>query len=189
MILAAGAASRMGTLKQLLPYRGKTLLEHTIWQVEEAGFAPIVVVVGAQAEAVMDKVGRARIEWAVNSNWQRGMGSSVVTGVTRLLEMEPNASSVALLLADQPHITAQHLAGMYAEFENSGTPILAASYAGTVGVPAIFRSSVFETLKHLAEDTGARALLRGGMAQVRRYTLPEAATDIDTPEDFAGLKY
>jgi molybdenum cofactor cytidylyltransferase len=94
-----------------------------------------------------------------------------------------------MLLADQPHITARQLAGMYAEFENSDTPILAASYAGTVGVPAIFRNSVFETLKNLAADAGARALLRGGAAQVQQYELPEAATDIDTPEDFATLKY
>jgi len=67
------------------------------------------------------------------------------------------------------------------------SPILAARYAGTLGVPALFGPEVFARLRELPDEAGARALLRGGDVDVREYDLPEGATDIDTPDDFAGL--
>jgi molybdenum cofactor cytidylyltransferase len=187
VLLAAGEAKRMGRLKQLLPYRGRTLLEHAIAQAQAAEFTPVVVVLGAQAEVVAEVVGRTSASWVVNRNWQSGMGSSLTTGVAKALEIEPGLNGIAVLLADQPCITATQLSEMWAEFEKVQAPIVAASYAGTVGVPAIFRSSVFGKLKQLPLDAGARQLLRGGEAEIHRYELPAAATDVDTPEDFAEL--
>jgi len=187
LILAAGAATRMGGIKQLLPYRGRTFVEHAIEQAQQANFTPVVVVVGAQAEAVAQAVARTSAESVVNRNWASGMGSSIGCGLARILELSPHLDALAVLLADQPLVTAAHLEKMGRVFALNNAPILAASYASTVGVPAIFRSGVFARLRKLPPDAGARALLRGGDAEVERYNLPEAALDIDTPDDFAAV--
>jgi molybdenum cofactor cytidylyltransferase len=187
VILAAGAATRMGRIKQLLPYRGRTLVEHAIHQARFAGFAPVVVVLGAQAEAVGEAVRRTSAESVVNENWESGMGSSIVAGVARMLELAPKVEGIAVLLADQPYISAGHLAGMSRVFDSRTEPILAASYAGTLGVPALFRNTMFAKLQKLKPDAGARSLLRQEDSRVYGFELPEAATDVDTPEEFANL--
>jgi len=187
VILAAGAATRMGSIKQLLPFRGTTMVEHAIHQAQQL-FAPVVVVLGAQAEAVREAVARTAAESVLNENWQSGMGASITCGVNRILEVDPALDGIAILLADQPFVTATHLKEMGRLFEENSAPILAAQYAGTVGVPALFRSSVFSRLRELAPDSGARALLRGGLTDVLPFDLPEAATDIDTPADFEAIR-
>jgi molybdenum cofactor cytidylyltransferase len=187
LILAAGAATRMGKIKQLLPYRGRTLVEHAIQQAQLAGFAPVLVVLGAQAQAVAEAVRRTSAASVVNENWARGMGSSIVAGVVRMLELAPDLEAMAVLLADQPYVSASHLAAMARVFEGLSAPILAARYAGTLGVPALFRRAVFSKLQELKPDAGARSLLRRATGDVHSFDLPEAATDIDTPEEFADL--
>jgi molybdenum cofactor cytidylyltransferase len=145
------------------------------------------VVLGAQAEAVGQVVNRTLAGSVVNEHWAGGMGSSIGAGVERMLELAPEVAAIAILLADQPYVVARHLAEMSRAFEAGSAPILAASYAGTLGVPAFFRRSVFGKLRTLKPDAGARALLRGGVDEVNSFELPEAATDIDTPEEFADL--
>lgn len=187
VILAAGAATRMGQVKQLLLYRGHSLVERTILEAQQAGFAPIVVVLGAQAEAVGEAVARTSADSVVNENWRIGMGSSITCGVARMLDVAADVEAIAILLTDQPYVGASELRKMKQAFQTSAAPMMAASYAGTLGVPAIFRKSVYSKLRSLAPDAGARLLLRGGSADVDSYELPEAATDVDTPDDFAGL--
>lgn len=177
----------MGQPKQLLPYRGRTLVEHAVDQAQLAGFAPVVVVLGANAPLVCNAVERTSAAWVVNENWESGMGSSLTTGIAKLLAIAPDAPAIAILLADQPRVTANDLSAMSRALETSSAPIIAAGYAGTVGVPALFRNTEFEKLKNLTPDSGARALLRGGQSEIQSYPLPEAAIDIDTPADFAAL--
>lgn len=185
VILAAGAATRMGRLKQLLPYGGGTLLGHAIAQAQEAGCSPVVVVAGAEAASVVAVAESAGAVPAVNEAWQSGMGSSVVAGVRRVLAIDSASAAVLMMLADQPRVRAQHLTEMMAEFDRTSARILAASYSGTLGVPAIFRAGVFDQLLALPMSAGAKALLKAG--HIVRFELPEAAVDIDTPEDFALL--
>jgi molybdenum cofactor cytidylyltransferase len=67
-----------------------------------------------------------------------------------------------------------------------GGPALAvaAQYNGTLGVPALFKRELFGALRSLDPAAGARALLR---SHAMPFPLPDAAMDIDTPEDFATL--
>jgi molybdenum cofactor cytidylyltransferase len=180
LILAAGAATRMGRLKQLLPYRGKTFLHHTIAQAAEAGLSPVVVVVGAEADVVAEAIRSERVDIVRNDAWQTGMGSSIAAGMRHLEGMDVEA--VAILLADQPLITAEHLSAMAALTRLSN--IVAAEYGGTLGVPAFFQREMFPALGLLPPEAGARQLLRSSQ-DVCAYPLPEAAVDVDRPEDLA----
>jgi molybdenum cofactor cytidylyltransferase len=180
VILAAGAATRMGRLKQLLPYRGKTLVEHAVEQALAAAFDPVIVVVGAEGDSVRVALAAQPVLVVENSLWHLGMGSSIAAGVGAL----PRAQTVAILLADQPLVEARHLREMRALLDTSDAPAVAAQYKGTLGVPALFKLELFEALRSLDPAAGARLLLR---AWAVPFPLAEAAMDIDTPEDFAGL--
>jgi molybdenum cofactor cytidylyltransferase len=180
IVLAAGAATRMGQLKQLLRYREKTLVEHAVEQALAAGFDPVIVVVGAEADSVRATLWTLPITLVENSLWHLGMGSSIAAGVGVLAD----AQAVAILLADQPLVEARHLREMQALLDASEASAVAAQYNGTLGVPAVFKRELFVALKSLDPAAGARSLLR---AQAVAFPLPEAAMDIDTPQDFAAL--
>ena len=158
MVLAAGAATRMGRLKQLLPYGASTLVEHAAEQALAA--RPVRVV--------------------ENSAWPLGMGSSIQAGMEVLLDAE----TVCILLADQPFVEARHLREMQKLLDGSAALAVAAEYNGALGVPALFKPELFRELQSLEPATGARGLLR---RYALGYPLAEGAVDVDTPEDFALL--
>jgi molybdenum cofactor cytidylyltransferase len=187
VVLAAGTASRMGRLKQLLPYRGGTFVQHAVRQALEARFDPVIVVVGAGAEAVQAAIAPEPVHVVHNEGWQRGMGSSVSAGVRRIQEEGFASAAVAITLADQPLVTGEHLRAMRQEIYLSGAAVVAAEYNGMLGVPAIFARKLMGELINLPPEAGARHLLRRPELQVKAFPLPEAAMDIDTPEDLQIL--
>ncbi len=187
-MLAAGAATRMGTLKQLLRYGNRTLIEHTIRQAMEAGFAPVIVVVGAESEAVRASIATLPVEIVQNDVWQLGMGSSIVAGMRSLQQAGTESAAVAILLADQPLVTANHLTEMRQLLHTAKAPAIAAEYSGTIGVPALFKRDLFAVLASLKPEAGARHLLRDSGIEVMPFPLAEAAIDLDTPDDFAALQ-
>jgi molybdenum cofactor cytidylyltransferase len=187
IVLAAGAATRMGKLKQLLPYRGRTLVQHAIDQALQAQFDPVVVVVGAESAAVRSSIATQNSVIIENTYWQSGMGSSISAGV-RWLQKEGNESAaIAILLGDQPLVTADHLRAMRDRLHRTSADVIAAEYSGTLGVPALFKRSLFTTLSQLPPNAGARHLLRQPGLKVEPFSLPEAASDIDTPTDYDSL--
>jgi molybdenum cofactor cytidylyltransferase len=148
----------------------------------------VIVVLGAGAEAIRPAIESLAIEIAVNPDWETGMGSSIRTGLQRLLERDKSPEYLAILLADQPHVHAAHLAEMHGLLTRSDASLIAAEYEGTLGVPAIFRRDLYPALATLPAQAGARQLLREHEAELLRYPLPAAAIDIDTPSDFAALE-
>ena len=188
VVLAAGAATRMGNLKQLLPYRGRTLIQNAVDQALQAGFDPVVVVVGAESAAVRSVLASHRVAIVENSYWQSGMGSSVSAGVRWLRNEETEAAAVAILLGDQPLVKAEHLQEMRTRLHRVPADAIAAEYGGILGVPALFKRNVFSALSELPPTAGARHLLRQPGLDVEPFPLPEAAFDVDTPADYDRLE-
>ena len=188
VILAAGAATRMGKLKQLLPYRGRTLIQNAVDQAIEAGFDPVLAVVGAESAAVRSVLASHNIVIVENSHWQTGMGSSVSAGVRWLRNEKTEAAAIAILLGDQPLVKAEHLKEMRTRLHRVPADAIAAEYGGTLGVPALFKRTVFTALSELPPSAGARHLLRQPGLNVEPFPLPEAAFDIDTPADYDSLE-
>jgi molybdenum cofactor cytidylyltransferase len=188
-VLAAGAATRMGVLKQLLPYRGRTFVQHAIAQALEAQFDPVIVVVGAEAEAVRAVIAKERIHIVHNEDWRSGMGSSLSAGVKRIGQEGFESAAIAVTLADQPLVTAEHLRAMRRRMHVSAAAVVAAQYNDTLGVPAVFARKMFGALLNLPPEAGARHLVRQPGLQVQAFPLPEAAMDIDTPEDLQRLAF
>ena len=187
VILAAGGSSRFGQSKQLLPFRGKTLLRTIINAACEAGCSPVVVVIGSNDEKIHPELAHAKVIEVRNANWLRGIGSSIRSGVQALIDYAPDVAAILLLVCDQPAVNARVIENLIATRETTKKEIVASSYADTVGVPALFDRSLFERLLSLGDEAGAKSIILQNLDRVAQFAFPEGAIDIDTWEDWGKL--
>jgi molybdenum cofactor cytidylyltransferase len=187
VILAAGGSSRFGQPKQLLPFRGKTLIRTIIDAACEAGCSPVVVVIGSNGETIHPEVAHANVLEVRNINWQRGIGSSIRIGVQTLIDQVPDVAAVLLLVCDQPAVRAPFIERLIATREATKKDIVASSYADTAGVPAIFNRSLFKELLAIGDESGAKSIILQNPGRVAQVAFPEGAIDIDTWEDWEEL--
>jgi molybdenum cofactor cytidylyltransferase len=119
-----------------------------------------------------------------NEEWRRGLGTSIRRG----LEQLPNfVEAVVLLTCDQPYLDASIVSQLIAARAETGKPIVASSYADTLGVPALFDRSCFDDLLALPDDSGAKSLIAARPDEVAAVPFEKGALDIDTPSDFQRL--
>ena len=188
IILAAGASRRLGRPKQLVKYAGETLLARAVRLVREAGLARVVVVLGAECEAIAAAVDLSDVRVVRNEDWKQGIASSIHAGLRTLEEVTPDADGALILTCDQPRLSVAHLQALVAAFDaQDGLGITASEYAGGIGVPAIFPQGMFTELCALSGDKGARTLLKEARV-VMRVDFPGGEVDVDTPEDLEKLR-
>jgi molybdenum cofactor cytidylyltransferase len=187
ILLAAGASTRMGSMKQLLPWKNSTLLEHSIEQLKESDIDFLVVVLGANQDIIRQKVNLGGIDVVVNPYWEKGMATSIATGMRFLLNKTPDIESVLVALSDQPLLDTKYYNNLINRSLNSKNKIVASSYSNELGVPAIFDRDYFDNLLNLEGSKGARALLRGGSVQVTSVNAGELALDLDTREAYNSI--
>ena len=181
VILAAGASTRLGNPKQLVQIDGESLLLRTARLALEAGCAPVIVVLGFEADRMSAELAGLPVEAVVNQKWDSGMGSSLACGVVAALRARPKMDALVLLVCDQPRLTAAHLLRLLALHAAGSSAITASAYAGRAGVPAVFGTGLFSALKSIEGDQGARDLIfRHG---ARTVDWPDGAYDIDLPGD------
>jgi len=184
IVLAAGASTRFGGIKQLVRIDGRPLLHTTVSRAVEVAGAATIVVLGANAAELAPLLTHTPATIVVNRDWREGIGSSIRAGVARL----PAACTGAMLmLADQAAVTAQDLQRLVGTWRRQPEYIAAALYAGATGVPAVFPRASFRQLAELRGDIGARMLLQRNPDRVVRVPMDSAALDIDTPEDLLAL--
>jgi CTP:molybdopterin cytidylyltransferase MocA len=166
----------------LIEYQGTALVRRAAVAALGAGCLPVVVVVGAEADKVLAAIkDLSGITPCPNHAWQTGLASSLKAGVKcarALVDMD----AILVTVADQPNVTAEVL-GRLRNAYAQGNRIVAASYDGIVGVPAIFGSEYFDELDQLEGDKGAGSWLRARQKGVCAVEVTEAAADIDTPAD------
>jgi molybdenum cofactor cytidylyltransferase len=179
VVLAAGASARLGVPKQFVVINGESLLERAVRTAQEAGCAPVVVVLGYAYAEILATSSLGEAVPVINDEWAEGMASSIRLGVRTLGFIAKEAEGVLLMTCDQPAVTAQHLQRIMARQE-----VKASRYAERNGVPAYFPKKSFGELMALTGDAGARGLL----AQARFEELANGDLDIDTPEDIARAR-
>lgn len=186
ILLAAGAATRMGSPKQLAPFRGQPLVRHTAGAALTSACRPVLVVVGASGREVGAALHRLPLCVVDNPDWAEGVGTSIRAGI-QALTTEDDVDSVILMLADQPLITGTFLNQLIATHRRTGRDIVAATYAGTVGVPVLFSRAFFPKLAALTGNQGCKGVILGHPDQALTLPCPEAEADIDTPADLERL--
>jgi molybdenum cofactor cytidylyltransferase len=188
IVLAAGASGRMKEPKQLLEFEGKTFLRRAVETAAQSIYKPVVVVLGANFEKMKTEIADLPVEICFNEDWQRGLSSSIKNGIETLLKIAPDIAASLITLADQPFVTANHLNLFAEKFFQTNCSIVAAQYNRTCGVPALFSREIFADFSGLSGDKGAKTIIEKHRERLSVINLPEAAQDIDTPQDFLNLK-
>ena len=186
LILGAGASQRLGPPKQLLPYRGTTMLGWVVDQAQRANsLDEVVVVLGRAADQVREQLdfGAARV--VENPVFGEGCASSYRAGIGAL---NSESSAIMIILGDMPGITPEIINELAEAWREGEAPIALCSYQGRKGHPMIFARSMFAQLVDLHGDKAAWKLVDANAATVQEvhFNRPFPA-DINTPEDFQKL--
>lgn len=182
LILAAGASTRLGQPKQLLPYRGTTLIRHIAEVAILTGCQPVAIVLGACAETIEPHLADLTVQIIHNERWSTGMASSIHCGLKQMQLTTPNLEAIVLMVCDQPFVTSHLLQRLVSGYQTSQSPIVASEYAHTLGVPALFDKSLFSELDALQGDMGAKSIIRQHRSWALGIPFAEGAIDLDTPE-------
>ncbi len=189
----------MGRLKALLPWGGRTLLEHQIDSLLSAGVSTVVVVLGHRRDELEPLVeGRERVRQVFNPDYRQGKTTSIRAGLRALAGVShAEDDSLLLLNVDQPRsaetirrVIALHgrgNSGSRGGFQTRPYLVTIPTYGGKGGHPVVLSASLIPEMAEISEDTlGLKAVIRGHAAETRRVEVdfPEILLDLNTPEEY-----
>jgi len=188
LVLAAGGSRRLGSPKQLVPWRGRPLLEGVVAAVASWPVEHVAVVLGAGAEDIMDQVDLGEAVVVENPDWEEGIASSIRVGLDYLTR-QPQFDRVFVALGDQPHIPPEVPDTLLEAMELSGRPAAVPKYRYERSNPALIHRSLWPRLMSLEGDHGAARLLQTHPEWVEEVWVDHLPPkDIDTRHDVADLE-
>lgn len=187
IILAAGASVRMKKPKQLLEYNGKTLLQRAVQTAQDSECRPIVVVLGARLEVLKNEIKDFDVRIAENADWEKGMSSSIKTGLDKLLKINNQIGGIVIMVCDQPFVSVELINQIIETYRKTDSLIVASQYAETLGVPALFGEQLFPQLLELENSGGAKDIIGQFQNETVAVSFEKGNFDIDTPEDYLKL--
>lgn len=164
------------------------MLESVVASVAAWPVGLVVVVLGANAEEILESVDLAEAVVAINEGWDEGIASSLRVGLD-VVSREPSWESVFVVLGDQPRIPPEVPGRLVEALSDSGRPAVVPVYRYERGNPVLFARSLWPRLMTLEGDAGAAGLLaahREWVEEVRFDHLPPR--DVDTAADVADLR-
>ena len=187
IVLAAGASARMGRPKMLLPVGDQTLLAAAVAPHLEAGIGRVIVVLGKDAARIRDEAGLPddpRVEVVVHRRWREGMSSSLRRG----LRACGDAEAVLIALGDQPGVTAARVRLVAGAFDgDTATPLVVPrTSVARASHPVLFARCLWEDLRALRGDIGAREVVRRNWARAVWVDVPRIH-DVDDADDYRGF--
>lgn len=188
LLLAAGGSSRLGHTKQLIKLNDDiTLIKSMAQTVLQSQCDRLYVVIGAQSDVIGNELEGLDLTIVLNSEWQKGMGSSIYSGIKAIKSDSDSFDAVLILLVDQPAVNLTLINTFVKKFKE-GSTLIASFYADTIGVPALFSKAYFDRLEKLSNDRGAKDLLQKYATKVTQIPFPDGAFDIDTSMDLEHIK-
>jgi molybdenum cofactor cytidylyltransferase len=183
LVLAAGSATRFGSAKQLAELDGRPLLEHSLLAMASSPVDRVVVVLGSAAEEILAGVDLHGAEVSVCDRWEEGQSASLASGLAELSDCE----AVVVTLGDQPRISPEAIRRVI-EARGDGAAAVRATYFGEPGHPVLLERTLFERMRDVSGDHGARNLLIS--VQTREVPCEDlgGGQDVDTPAQLDALR-
>lgn len=185
ILLAAGSSSRLQQAKQSLPYKGTTLLQHSLQAALFTPADPLVIVSGAYTNPGLFAHERVRV--IHNQEWKEGIASSIRCGLSALLTAVPLTESIIIMVCDQPFVSTALLNQLINTSIEEKKDIVACSYRNTIGTPVLFTKKYFDTLLTLQGDEGAKKIVLQYIDHVAVVPFDKGEIDIDTMKDYHNL--
>jgi molybdenum cofactor cytidylyltransferase len=183
LVLAAGGSRRLGRPKQLLPYRGRTLLDATLTVARECRFDQLLVTLGGSVDEVRAKVDLHGVRVAENAEFTTGCGATISAAVE---SVDQRCDGLVLMLGDQPGVRADSVGRLIEA--GADVPIAVCRYHGAVGHPFWLRRELFEELRALHGDKAVWKLIESARWPVSEVPCDGAVPlDVDTWEDYEAL--
>jgi molybdenum cofactor cytidylyltransferase len=188
LLLAAGASTRMGQPKLLLPVGGRPMVERVLGECVRSDLDHVVVVLGHQSDRIGEALGALRlnpkVRMVLNPEYASGMSASIRAG---LPVAEKDYDHVMIVLADMPFVNAGVINLLMHRYLSSGCAMGAVRVKGRRSHPVIFGRKIYPELMKLSGDAGARHLFQAPERSACLVDLGDAYDDrdIDTPEDYA----
>jgi molybdenum cofactor cytidylyltransferase len=193
IILAAGASTRFGKPKQLLEFKGKTLLRKTIETALETNCYSVCVVLGANYNTLKKHITDLPVEIVRNTKYREGMMSSLKAGLKRLIQKASKTKqdvplkAVIVMLSDQPLVESELIKELIRIFQEKNPLIVACKYSRTYGAPVLFSHLLFDEILQSSLKEGAKPLIQKYKVFTHMVSAPQASVDIDTLQDYQKL--
>ena len=186
ILLAAGAATRMGRNKLLISLEGETLLRRAARRALGAGLDPVVVVLGHEAGRARRELDGLACRAVVNPRHVRGLDTSLAAGVGAV---PPEAEAAVVLLADMPLVDEAMIRAVVDRHAATGAPLVTARYGEVSAPPTLYARRLFQEIQGGEGEGRGREVVRRHRGEAAFVDFPPAAlADLDLPEDLARAR-
>jgi len=186
VVLAAGASTRMGTNKLLLPVDGESLLRRAVRRALAAGLDPVVVVTGHEADRSRTELELLDCRIAFNSRHAEGIHTSVRTGIEAVPAESPAA---VVMLADMPYVTSEMVAALVEAYRREKPPLVISQYGDAQAPPTLYDRSLFGELTIEPGEGCSKRVVRRHRDEALALVWPAPfLTDLDFPEDYERVR-
>lgn len=185
IVLAAGSSTRMGRNKMLLEVGGRPLARRAVEAAVEAGLAPVLVVLGHEADRVREAIAGLDCLPVLNPDHALGVRVSLQAGVRALPE---GVDAAVVLLADMPFVTARMIRAVAERYGAGGAPLVVSQYGDVNAPPTLYGRSLFPELLAMSGEGCGKQVVRRHKDEAAVVAWPEEAlADVDVPEDYARI--
>jgi molybdenum cofactor cytidylyltransferase len=191
IVLAAGKSSRMGRPKAALPLAGgDTFITRIVRTLKDASVEDVVVVVGHDAQAVIDAFAASDLEarFVENPDYEQGQLSSLLAGL-RVVD-RPGVTAALVTLVDVPLVSAATVRAVVDRYRATRAPIVRPVRGDKHGHPVLIDRLLFDALRRADPAQGAKTVIRANVSTAGDVTVDDdgAFVDADTPDDYERMR-
>jgi molybdenum cofactor cytidylyltransferase len=187
IVLAAGKSTRMGRPKAMLPLEGgDTFLTRIVRTFLDADIDDVVVVVGADANVIVNAFARSGLaaRFVENTEFEQGQLSSLLVGL-RVVD-RPGLAATLITLVDVPFVSPSTVRAVVDRYRRTHAPIVRPVSGARHGHPVLIDRSLFDAIRAAEPGAGAKEIVRAHASSVGDVEVNDegAFVDIDTPEEY-----
>jgi molybdenum cofactor cytidylyltransferase len=187
IVLAAGKSTRMGRPKALLPFNSTdTFLTHIVRTFNDANVDDVVIVVGDEADTIIESVVRSDVSprFVLNPNYESGQLSSLLTGL-RAID-RPGVVALLLTLVDVPLVSETTVRAVLDRYRATRAAVVRPVQEARHGHPVLLDRRLFDAIRSADPCSGAKPIIRAHISEEGEVHVQDegAFVDIDTPEDY-----